>query len=99
MNKHAVLHISKRDGLPWYGAWAIRGGAILLALVVCAIVTTALTGENPIGVYKTMFAGAFGTKRKMWILGQNIAILLVVSLAVTPARARSSLAAWPPQPA
>ena len=85
MNKHAVLHISKRDGLPWYGAWAIRGGAILLALVVCAIVTTALTGENPIGVYKTMFAGAFGTKRKMWILGQNIAILLVVSLAVTPA--------------
>ena len=55
------------------------------ALVVCAIVTTALTGENPIGVYKTMFAGAFGTKRKMWILGQNIAILLVVSLAVTPA--------------
>ena len=32
-----------------------------------------------------MFAGAFGTKRKMWILGQNIAILLVVSLAVTPA--------------
>ena len=42
MNKHAVLHISKRDGLPWYGAWAIRGGAILLALVVCAIVTTAL---------------------------------------------------------
>lgn len=85
MNKHAVLHISKRDNLPWYGAWAIRGCAILLALIVCAIVTTALTGENPIGVYKTMFAGAFGTKRKMWILGQNIAILLVVSLAVTPA--------------
>ena len=84
MNKHAVLHISKRDGLPWYGAWAIRGGAILLALVVCAIVTTALTGENPIGVYKTMFAGAFGTKRKMWILGQNIAILLVVWLLLKP---------------
>ena len=47
--------------------------------------TTALTGENPIGVYKTMFAGAFGTKRKAWILGQNLAILLCVSLAVTPA--------------
>ena len=80
-----VLHISKRDSLPWYGAWAIRGAAILLALVVCAFVTTALTGENPLGVYKAMFQGAFGSKRKMWILGQNLAILLCVSLAVTPA--------------
>ena len=84
-NSGPVLHISKRDNLPWYGAWAIRGAAILLALVVCAFVTTALTGENPLGVYKAMFQGAFGSKRKMWILGQNLAILLCVSLAVTPA--------------
>ena len=84
-SKAPIVHISKRSALPWYGAWAIRGAAILLALVVCAFVTTALTGEDPIGVYKTMFAGAFGTKRKAWILGQNLAILLCVSLAVTPA--------------
>ena len=84
-NSGPVLHISTRDNLPWYGAWAIRGAAILLALVVCAFVTTALTGENPLGVYKAMFRGAFGSKRKMWILGQNLAILLCVSLAVTPA--------------
>ena len=81
----SVMHISKRDSLPWYGAWAIRGTAIVLALIVCAVVTTALTGEDPVGVYKTMFAGAFGTPRKLWILGQNLAILLCVSLAVTPA--------------
>ena len=84
-NGGSVLHISKRDVLPWYGSLAIRGGAIVLALIVCALVTTALTGEDPIGVYKTMFAGAFGTTRKLWILGQNVAILLCVSLAVTPA--------------
>ena len=81
----SVMHISKRDSLPWYGAWAIRGAAIVLALIVCAVVTTALTGEDPVGVYRTMFAGAFGTPRKLWILGQNLAILLCVSLAVTPA--------------
>ena len=81
----SVMHISKRDSLPWYGAWAIRGAAIVLALIVCAVVTTALTGEDPVGVYKTMFAGAFGTPRKLWILGQNLAILLCVSLAETPA--------------
>ena len=84
-NKGPIVHISKRSALPWYGGWAIRGAAIVLALIVCAIVTTALTGEDPIGVYATMFSGAFGTKRKAWILGQNVAILLCVSLAVTPA--------------
>ena len=84
-NRGPILHISKRSALHWYQAWGIRAAAIVLALIVCAVVTTALTGENPIGVYKTMFAGAFGTRRKAWILGQNLAILLCVSLAVTPA--------------
>ena len=84
-NRGPILHISKRSALHWYQAWGIRAAAIVLALIVCAVVTTALTGENPIGVYETMFAGAFGTKRKAWILGQNLAILLCVSLAVTPA--------------
>ena len=83
--RSSVLHISKRDNLPWYKTWAIRGAAILLAAVVCGVVTAGLTGQNPLAVYKTMFDGAFGTNRKMWILGQNLAILLVVSLAVTPA--------------
>ena len=84
-NQGPILHISKRSALHWYQAWGIRAAAIVLALIVCAVVTTALTGEDPIGVYKTMFAGAFGTQRKAWILGQNLAILLCVSLAVTPA--------------
>ena len=79
------FHISKRKTLAWYTAWAIRGCAILLALRGCAVATTALTGEDPSAVYKTMCSGAFGTPRKLWTLGQNIAILLCVSLAVTPA--------------
>ncbi len=80
-----LIQISKRKELPWYGPIAIRAAAIVLALVVCAVVTTALTGENPLAVYGTMWEGAFGTPRKIWILMQNIAILLCVSLAVTPA--------------
>ena len=81
----SVLHISKRGTLPWYTSWAIRGAAIVLALIVCGVVTTALTDLNPLEVYATMLKGAFGTARKAWILGQNMAILLCVSLAVTPA--------------
>ena len=85
MHKQSLFHISKRDALPWYQAVLIRGCAILLALVVCAIVTTLLTGENPISIYKTIFYGAFGTARKSWVTFQNLAVLLGISLAVTPA--------------
>ena len=42
-----LFHIVKRKSLPWYAAWGIRAGAIVLALLVCAVVTTLLTGEIP----------------------------------------------------
>ena len=60
-------------------------GSILLALVVCGILTTIFTGINPVQVYVSIFMGAFGTARKTWITFQNVAILLLVSLALTPA--------------
>ena len=84
-NQGPLVHIVKRGALPWYCAWGIRAAAIVLALLACALVTTLLTGENPIQIYATMIKGAFGTQRKVWILLQNIAILLCISLALTPA--------------
>ena len=80
-----LFHIVKRKALPWYHAWGIRGAAIVLALIVCGIVTAMATGLNPLAVYGTMIDGAFGTTRRVWILLQNLAILLCISLAVTPA--------------
>ena len=85
MHKQSLFHISKRDALPWYQAMLIRGGAIVLALIVCALVTMLLTGENPISIYGTIFYGAFGTARNSWVTFQNLAVLLGISLAVTPA--------------
>ncbi len=79
------FHIVKRSALSWQKAFGIRALAILAALIVCAAVTTVLTGLNPIEVYKSIFLGAFGTERKTWITFQNLAILLLISLALTPA--------------
>ena len=76
-----LFHLSKRKELPWYGAWGIRLAAIAIALVVCGFVTTAMTGENPIAIYETMWAGAFGTNRRLWNTLQYLALLLCVSLA------------------
>ena len=56
-----------------------------MALIVCAVVTMILTGTNPIQVFQSIIAGAFGSARKTWITFQNIAILLLISLALTPA--------------
>ena len=83
--KQKLFHLSKRKELPWFAAWGIRIAAIVLALVVCGFVTTAMTGENPIAIYKTMWDGAFSTSRRIWNLLQNLSLLLCVSLAVTPA--------------
>ena len=80
-----LIHISKRSVLPWYAAWAIRGGALVAALLVSALVTMLVTGENPIRLYATIVEGSFGSIRRFWMLLQNIAMLLCVSLALTPA--------------
>jgi len=79
------MHIVKRAALPWQKTWGIRGLALLAALVVCGIITTVFTGLNPLKVYATIFEGGFGTARKTWILLQNMAILLCVSIALAPA--------------
>ena len=84
-DKEPLFHISKRDTLTPVQAWGIRLLSILIALIVCAIVTSAVTKLNPFSVFGTMFSGAFGSSRKIWVTFQNLAVLLLVSLAVTPA--------------
>ena len=83
--REPLFHIVKRAQLPWYAAWAIRGGAIVLALLVCGVISSLVTGENPIAIYSAIIDGSFGSTRKFWVLLQNIAMLLCVALALTPA--------------
>lgn len=85
MKEKKLFHIVKRSTMPWQFAWAIRILSVIAALLVCAIVCMALTGDNPLQIYATIFEGAFGSSRKTWITLQKTAILLIVSLALTPA--------------
>ena len=84
-NKEPLFHIVKRDDLPWFKVWGIRLLAILLALVLCSIVTVTLTKLNPLDVFGAVMKGAFGSKRKTWVTMQNTSVLLLIALAVTPA--------------
>lgn len=80
-----LFHIVKRNNTSKLSSWGIRIGSILIALIVCAFVTMFLTHQNPISVYGTMIKGAFGSSRRIWSMFQSLAMLLCVSLAVTPA--------------
>ncbi len=79
-----LFHITKRSAVTLSQAVGIRVIAILAALLLCALVTVVLTGDNPISVFITVYKGAFGTGRTLVTI-HDIAILLCVSLAVTPA--------------
>lgn len=81
----ARIHLVRRDAVPFREAVLIRVIAVVLAFLVCGIVTVALTGENPALVFESLIRGNFGTGRKVWIMLQNLAMLLCVSLALTPA--------------
>ncbi len=79
------IHISKRDDMPLLKACLVRAVSILLALIVCSVVIMMLTKFDPFKIYAIMFEGSFGTVRKTLNLLQPVAMLLCISLAVTPA--------------
>lgn len=80
-----LFHIVKRAEVPTLTAVLVRVGAVVAALLVSAVLIMLLTGKNPIEVYGSMINGVFGTATRRWNLLQSLAILLCISLAVTPA--------------
>ncbi len=83
--REPLVHIVKRDQLPLPRAILIRAIAIVSALVFSGVVTILMTGDNPISIYATMIDGAFGTSYRIWFTFQEVAMLLCVALAITPA--------------
>jgi len=79
------FQIVKRSEMVWYKSWLIRVAAIVFAMLICSVVIILLTGYNPLQIFKAMFDGTFGTTRKIWNTIQRLAMLLCISLAVTPA--------------
>jgi simple sugar transport system permease protein len=83
--KEPLVRVSKRDVPVWWKSLIIRAVSIVFALIVCAGLIVLVSDYNPFEVFETMIKGNFGTERKIWNLLQNTAILLCISLAVTPA--------------
>ena len=85
-----LIHMAKRDDISGLKAWMIRIAAILIGLLVVGIISAILIGTNFFEVYDIMFTGVFGRLLQgkttlLWRFLQQTAILLCLSLAVTPA--------------
>lgn len=84
-NTEPLFHITKRSNMTMTGAILIRTGAILLSVIFMSLLMVILAKENPITLLRSMFNGAFGNPLRIWILFSDTAILLGISLALTPA--------------
>lgn len=85
MNKEPFLRMSKRESISIGKSVLIYATALLLALVACAGVIFLLVRMNPIDIYKAIFDGALGSKRRIWITIRDLLILLCIAVGLAPA--------------
>lgn len=83
--REPLFRIKKKDGMAAWKTWAVRLGAVAISLIVCSFVIVLLTDVNPIEFFAQMIEGSFGDSKKIFKMLQSVAILLCISLAVTPA--------------
>ena len=83
--KEPLVRIARRSTIYWAHAWAIRAAAIVAALVVDALIIYFITKLNPLNVYVTMFNGAFGSKRRIWMTVREMMMLLCIGVGLAPA--------------
>ena len=80
-----LFHIVKRDRMPLWQSISIRLGSIVCALAFCALICYIVIDVKPAEFFETMFDGVFGSERRIWKMIKDLAVLLCISLAVTPA--------------
>ncbi len=85
MHKEPFLRMSKRESIGAGKAALIHLVALLLSLIACAGVIYLLVHMNPIDVYKAIFDGALGSKRRIWITVRDLLVLLCVAVGLAPA--------------
>ena len=83
--KEPLFHIAKRDQLPLWKSMLIRAIAILAGFLFCGIMCAVIVGKSPFKLYESMFDGVFGSSRRIWKMAKDLAVLLCISLGITPA--------------
>lgn len=85
-----LFHIVKRDDMPLWKAWLIRGATIIFSVFLMVCLSMILTEKGLGETFEIMYRGVFGrietgSTVMLWKYLQEIAILLCLALALTPA--------------
>lgn len=89
-HREPLFHVVKRDDLPQWKAWIIRVITIIIAFFVVGFLSMAVSEKSFGETYQIMFTGVFGKifegrTTMLWKYLQEIAVLLCLALALTPA--------------
>ncbi len=93
MLKHSrepLIHIVKRDDMASWKAWLIRIATIIVSIFLMGCLSMMLTEKSLGDTFEIMYRGVFGrietgSTIMLWKYLQEIAILLCLALALTPA--------------
>lgn len=89
--KEPLMHITKRDSVSLTRAIAVRVAAVVAALIVSGILALVLIDKlsaEPsrfLEFYECFIEGVFSNGEMVWIFLKNLAVLLCIALAITPA--------------
>lgn len=83
--KEPLFHIVKRDNIKTKYKVLIYAVSIVLALFFGGVICSISAKGDPFSFFASLFQGAFGSQRKIWILLQRTALLVGVSMALLPA--------------
>lgn len=85
IKKEPLLRLVKRDALPAKKVVLIYAVAIFVSLLLSSIICTLFSNKNPLDFFISLFTGALGSSRRIWLLLQDTALLLGVAVALVPA--------------
>ena len=85
IKREPLLRLVKRDVLSKKKVVLIYAIAIVVSLVISSIICSLFSTKNPLAFFVSIFNGAFGSPRRIWLLFQDTALLLGVAVALVPA--------------
>lgn len=85
-----LFHVVKRADMPALQAWLIRVATIVIAFIIVGFISMGVAEKSFGETYQIMFSGVFGKlfegrTTMLWKYLQEIAVLLCLALALTPA--------------
>lgn len=83
--KEPFVRIVKRDNITISKVIIIYSVALIVGLLLSGVICTLFSSKNLIDFFESLFNGAFGSERKLWLLLQDTSLLLGTSIALLPA--------------